>query len=180
VHRGKRHVKIRNPIENTGRRGRRRRQLLDDLPGKRRWLKLEGWSTRLHSVENWLLNGLWTCRKTDRLRNEWLNNSPTRYWSVKLLFLEGLGLISNHPSHRWFFSRTSLPLCPLVVFTFHASEKWLCVLKIINSGTAAHRYIMAPRLFTCLNPWRNSVKRFAKSLTRPAVIRLLPYRTTVK
>ena len=40
-------------IEVTGRRGRRRKQLLDEIKGKLLEIKRE--SSRSHSVENWLL-----------------------------------------------------------------------------------------------------------------------------
>jgi hypothetical protein len=52
--------KIEGRIEMTGRRGRRRKQLLDDLE------KTERGSTRSHSVENSLSKRLWICRKTTR------------------------------------------------------------------------------------------------------------------
>jgi hypothetical protein len=55
--------KIKGGIEVTGRRGRRRRKLLDDL--KVRILSFEGGSSRLHYVESSLWKRLWTCRKTD-------------------------------------------------------------------------------------------------------------------
>jgi hypothetical protein len=51
-------------IEVTGRRGKRRKQLLDDLKEKRGYWKLKG-STKSHSVENLLWKGLWNCRKAD-------------------------------------------------------------------------------------------------------------------
>jgi len=47
---------IKGGIEVTGRRGRRRRKLLDDLK------EMRGYS---HLKENWLWKRLWTCRKTD-------------------------------------------------------------------------------------------------------------------
>jgi len=50
--------KIKGGIEVTGRRGRRRRKLLDDL-------KERGGYSRSHYVESWLWKRLWTCRKTD-------------------------------------------------------------------------------------------------------------------
>jgi len=54
---------IKGRLEVTGRRGRRRRKLLDDL--KERILSFEGGSSRSHYVESWLWKGLWTCLKTD-------------------------------------------------------------------------------------------------------------------
>jgi hypothetical protein len=57
--------KIERGIEVTGRRGRRRRKLLDDLKEKERILSFEGGGTRSHYVESWLWKRLWTCRKTD-------------------------------------------------------------------------------------------------------------------
>jgi hypothetical protein len=53
-----------------GRRGRRRKQLLDDLKKKERILKIERGSTRSHPVENSLWKRLRTCRKTDYRMNE--------------------------------------------------------------------------------------------------------------
>jgi len=48
----------------TGRRGRRRGKLLDDLK-ERRILLFEGGSSGSHYVESSLWKRLWTCRKTD-------------------------------------------------------------------------------------------------------------------
>jgi hypothetical protein len=48
-----------------GRRGRRSKQLLDDLKGKEKILEIERGSTRSHCVENLLWKSLRTCRKTD-------------------------------------------------------------------------------------------------------------------
>ena len=56
--------KIKGGIEVTGRRGRRRRKLLDDLK-ERRILSFEGGNSRSHYVESSLWKRLWTCRKTD-------------------------------------------------------------------------------------------------------------------
>jgi hypothetical protein len=56
--------KIKGEIDVTGRRGRRRRKLLDDLKEKRK-LSFEGGSSRSHYVESSLWKMLWTCRKTD-------------------------------------------------------------------------------------------------------------------
>jgi hypothetical protein len=50
-------------IEMAGRRGRRRKQLLDDLKENERILEIERGSSRSHSVENSLWKRLWTCRK---------------------------------------------------------------------------------------------------------------------
>ena len=55
--------KIKGGIEVTGRRGKRRKKLLDDL--KERILSFEGGSSRSHYVESWLWKTLWTCHKTD-------------------------------------------------------------------------------------------------------------------
>jgi hypothetical protein len=49
--------KIKGGTEVTGRRGRKRRKLLDDLK--------EGGSARSHYVENSIWKRPWTCRKTD-------------------------------------------------------------------------------------------------------------------
>jgi hypothetical protein len=57
--------KIKGGIEVTGRRGRRRRKLLNDLYGKERILTSEGGSSKLHYVESWPWKSLWTCRETD-------------------------------------------------------------------------------------------------------------------
>ena len=55
---------IEGRIEVSGRRGRNRKQLLDDLK------ETEIGSTRSPSVENSIWKGLWTCRKTDNRKNE--------------------------------------------------------------------------------------------------------------
>jgi hypothetical protein len=52
--------KLEGRIETTGRRGRRRKQLLDDFKGKENILEIQRGSTRLHPVENWLWKRLRT------------------------------------------------------------------------------------------------------------------------
>jgi len=59
--------KIKGGIEVTGRRGRRRRKLLDDLEEKERILSFEGGSSGSHYVESSRWKRLWICRKTDYL-----------------------------------------------------------------------------------------------------------------
>jgi hypothetical protein len=61
--------KLEGRIEMTGRRGRRGKQLLDDLK-ERQDTEIEKGSTRSHCVENSLWKGLRTCRKTDNGMNE--------------------------------------------------------------------------------------------------------------
>jgi hypothetical protein len=56
-------------IEMTGRRGRRRKQLLDDLKEKK-IQEIERGSTRLHCVENSLWKRLRTYLKTNYKMNE--------------------------------------------------------------------------------------------------------------
>ena len=55
--------KIQGGIEVTGRQGRRRTKLLDDL--KERILSFEGGSSGSHYVESSLWKRVWTRRKTD-------------------------------------------------------------------------------------------------------------------
>ena len=55
---------LKERIEVMGRRGRRVKQLLDDLK-ERRATGDERRSTRSHPLENWLWKWLWTCRKAD-------------------------------------------------------------------------------------------------------------------
>jgi len=58
--------KIQGGIEVTGRQGRRRRKLLDDLKERSEWiLSFERGSSGSHYVESSLWKRLWTCRKTD-------------------------------------------------------------------------------------------------------------------
>ena len=57
-------IKGRGGIEVTGRRGRRRLKLPNDL-GKERVLSFEGGSSRSYCLESWLWKRLWTCHKTD-------------------------------------------------------------------------------------------------------------------
>jgi hypothetical protein len=47
------------------RRGRRPKQLLDDLKERREYWKTERGNTRSHCVENWPWKRLWTCCKTN-------------------------------------------------------------------------------------------------------------------
>jgi hypothetical protein len=60
--------KLEGRIEMTGRRGRRRKQLLNDLKEKHKILEIERGRTRSHPTENSLCKRLRTCRKT--LQNE--------------------------------------------------------------------------------------------------------------
>jgi hypothetical protein len=55
--------KIKGEMEETRRRGRRRRKLLDDL--KERIISFVAGSSRSHYVESSHWKRLWTCRKTD-------------------------------------------------------------------------------------------------------------------
>jgi hypothetical protein len=57
--------KIDRKIAGTGRRGRQRKHILDDLKEKENLVALERESTRSHSVRNSLWQRLWTCRKAD-------------------------------------------------------------------------------------------------------------------
>jgi hypothetical protein len=56
--------KIKGGIEGTGRQGRIRTKLLDDLNERRRYL-FEGGGSGLHYMESSLWKRLWTCHKTD-------------------------------------------------------------------------------------------------------------------
>ena len=60
--------KIEGRIEVTGRRGRRLKQLLDDL--KENYVEIERERTRSQSVENSLWKRLWTFHKTDNSMND--------------------------------------------------------------------------------------------------------------
>jgi hypothetical protein len=55
--------KIKGWIEVTGRRGKRRRKLLDNLKERMGILASEGGSSRSHYVETFLWKRLWTCRE---------------------------------------------------------------------------------------------------------------------
>jgi hypothetical protein len=57
---------IERKVEGTGRRGRRRKQLLDDLKGNKKILEIERGSTGSCCLENWLRKRLWTSRDYDR------------------------------------------------------------------------------------------------------------------
>jgi hypothetical protein len=52
-------------IEKTGRRGRRRKQLLHDFKKTKKVLELEIGCIRLHFLENLLWKRLWTCGGDD-------------------------------------------------------------------------------------------------------------------
>ena len=62
--------KIEGRIEVIGRRGRRHKQLLDDL--KEDYMETERESARSQSVENLLWKRLWTCHKIDDSMNDHL------------------------------------------------------------------------------------------------------------
>jgi hypothetical protein len=71
--------KLEGRIEMTGRRGRRRKQLLDDLKENEKIPEIERGSTRSHPMENSLWKRLRTCRKTDYRMNEFsypVDHSP--------------------------------------------------------------------------------------------------------
>jgi hypothetical protein len=53
-----------------GRRGRRRKQLLDDVKGNENILEIDRGRASSHSVENSLWKWIWTFRKTDCRMNE--------------------------------------------------------------------------------------------------------------
>ena len=57
--------KIQGGIEVTGRQGRRRRKLLDDLKERRGYSHLKEGSSGSHYVDSSLWKRLWTCRKPD-------------------------------------------------------------------------------------------------------------------
>jgi hypothetical protein len=57
--------KIKGGIEVTGRRGRRRMKLLDNLKERRGYAHLKEEARRLHFVESSLWKRLWTCHETD-------------------------------------------------------------------------------------------------------------------
>jgi hypothetical protein len=69
--------KLEGRIEMTGRRGRRRKQLLDDLK-KKKILDIERGRTRSHPMENSLWKRLRTCRKTD-CRMKWIYQILSKY-----------------------------------------------------------------------------------------------------
>jgi hypothetical protein len=64
--------KVEESVEVTGRRGRTRKPLLDDLKEKKMILVIERGSTRSHCVENSLWKGLWSCNKTDYRMSKFL------------------------------------------------------------------------------------------------------------
>jgi len=57
--------KIDRKTAGTGRRGRKRKHILNDLKEKEKIVELERESTRSHPVMNFLWKSLWTCRKAD-------------------------------------------------------------------------------------------------------------------
>jgi len=66
-------------IEVTGRRGRRRKQLLDRLKGTFGYCKLQDEALR-HTVENSFRKRLWVCRK---IGYEWMNKWKINKWRSK-------------------------------------------------------------------------------------------------
>jgi hypothetical protein len=56
---------LKEGIEVTGRRGRKRRKLLDDVKERRGSSHLGGGSSRSHYVESSLWKRLWTCGETE-------------------------------------------------------------------------------------------------------------------
>jgi hypothetical protein len=57
--------KIKGEIEVTGRRGRRRKKLLDDIKERRGYSHLKEEALDRIDVESWLWKRFWNCRKTD-------------------------------------------------------------------------------------------------------------------
>jgi hypothetical protein len=70
--------KLEERIEMTGRRGRRRKQLLDDFKEKRRYWKLKEEALDRTLWKTGFGRALRTCRKTDYRMNEY-------YWYIKFL-----------------------------------------------------------------------------------------------
>jgi hypothetical protein len=62
--------KIKGEMEVTRRRGRRCKQLLDDLKDRRGYCHLKELSSRSHCVEEPFWKRLWTGRESDRILNE--------------------------------------------------------------------------------------------------------------
>ena len=69
--------KIKGGIEVTGRRGRRRRKLLNDLKKRRGYSYLKDEALD-GTMESSLWKRLWTCRKTDYCMNEYMLLLPER------------------------------------------------------------------------------------------------------
>jgi hypothetical protein len=63
--------KIEEKIQVTERRGRRRKQMLDDLGGNEGVLRIEGGGTGLHNGVRWLRRRLCNRRRAGHVTNEW-------------------------------------------------------------------------------------------------------------
>jgi hypothetical protein len=73
---------MKGKMEVTGRRGRTRKQLLDDLKERIRYWKLKKEALDQHCLENSLWKRLWTCRKTT-----WWQVSFRRYFKFLQAFI---------------------------------------------------------------------------------------------
>ena len=73
-------------IEGKGRRGRRRKQLMNELKEMRGYLISKNGTTISHFVENSLSKRLWICRKTDRGKNGKPPNPPSEAAFSLLVF----------------------------------------------------------------------------------------------
>jgi hypothetical protein len=96
-------------IEMTGRRGRGRKQLLDDLKGKEKILEIERGSNRSHFVENSLWERLWTYRKIDyvvvitkmRLLRRYLSENTMQLHYKNKTVNDRIGVYcENHTKHK--------------------------------------------------------------------------------
>jgi len=65
--------KIERNIGGTGRRWRRRKQLLDDLKEKDKIMEMKE-EVLYQSIDNSLLKSIWICRKTDCVMSEWMSS----------------------------------------------------------------------------------------------------------
>jgi len=77
---------IEGKIEETGRWGRRRKQLLNGLKGNRVYWRMKEEALRSHSVENSLGKRLWASHKTDYILNHTFQRLSFS-WNLCYVFL---------------------------------------------------------------------------------------------
>jgi hypothetical protein len=76
---------IEGKIIGTRWRGRRRKQLLEDLKGSKKIPEVEGESSGSHPLENSVWKRLWTCRKTDYYLN--LKMGQRRHRTTRRIYI---------------------------------------------------------------------------------------------
>ena len=114
-------------IEVTRRRGRRCKQLLNDIKEKWGYCKFKGKALRLHFMEKSISKSLWTCRKTDYR----MNNQDCVLWNI-LKKIDGFFCFEFLLEHFTITDFMGLKICPYAYaprYEYHIAEVGDSVVK---------------------------------------------------